>query len=205
VQSYASPSRTVDIPVSDGFVHVAPSCRYLGSIITTNFSDSEDILGRVTASAAAFGALKFHIFCNNDLRLRAKSVYHSPVLTILLYGDETWAITEPCAPWSHKPPSQLPTRPGLLPVLCFRPSLPRVLPALPSTFALVARTPPDPPPLSTHLSAYPPRDSPPPTPRPCPAPPSRASPPPGGVCPGGDGFPEARATGDEQVASASRG
>jgi len=99
VQSYASPSRTVDIPVSDGFVHVAPSCRYLGSIITTNFSDSEDILGRVTASAAAFGALKFHIFCNNDLRLRAKSVYHSPVLTILLYGDETWAITEPCAPW----------------------------------------------------------------------------------------------------------
>jgi hypothetical protein len=96
LQSYASPSLTADIPVSDGFVHFTPSFRYLGSTITTDFSDAEDILGRIAAATAAFGALKSNIFCNNDMRLHAKrSVYHSYVLSILLYGCKTWEITKP--------------------------------------------------------------------------------------------------------------
>jgi len=85
LQRYSSPSLTEDIPVSDGFVHFTPSFKYLGSIITTDFSDADDILGRIAAATAAFGALKSNIFCNNDMRLHAKrAVYHSYVLSILL-------------------------------------------------------------------------------------------------------------------------
>ena len=79
--------------------------RYLGSILDGSLSDEPEVVHRVQAATAAFARLKQTVFTDftdntSDLgnlplpsRTRGK-IYNSLVLGILLYGCESWVLTE---------------------------------------------------------------------------------------------------------------
>jgi hypothetical protein len=47
-----------DFPVADGFVSFTRTFRYLGSLISYNLQDDDDITARIAAANASMGALK---------------------------------------------------------------------------------------------------------------------------------------------------
>ena len=62
---------------------------YLGSILTSD----GDINSRITKASSAFGRLRHRLWDEQGIRLDTKiSVYVAVVLTILLYGCETWTL-----------------------------------------------------------------------------------------------------------------
>ena len=76
------------IPIVDWFC-------YLGSILARDCRDSLDVANRIKVAGNAFGALRACLFRQRKISLRAKSVvYVGLVLSILLYGSETWCLTE---------------------------------------------------------------------------------------------------------------
>jgi len=82
-----------------GIVTFTQRFRYLGSILDGSLSDEPEVVHRVQAATAAFARLKQTVF-NTDLgnsplpsRTRGK-IYNSLVLGILLYGCESWVLTE---------------------------------------------------------------------------------------------------------------
>lgn len=69
--------------------------KYLGSLLSADCRDEADVLSRVKSAGAAFGALGSCLFRAKDVVLAAKrTVYNGLVLAILLYGCESWALTE---------------------------------------------------------------------------------------------------------------
>jgi hypothetical protein len=87
-------SPTIDFNILDGFIHFCSSFRYLGATIVSNLTDASDILARIASATGAFAALKDTIFCNPALSYAAKRAsYHAYVLSVLLYGCETWILT----------------------------------------------------------------------------------------------------------------
>ena len=76
------------------FPIVALFC-YLGSILTRDCKDDEDVKARIDAAGGAFGALRKSVFSNASICLEAKKVvYEGLILAILLYGSESWCLTE---------------------------------------------------------------------------------------------------------------
>ena len=76
------------------FPIVAHFC-YLGSILTRDCKDDEDVKARIDAASGAFGALRKSVFSNASICLEAKRlVYEGLILAILLYGSESWCLTE---------------------------------------------------------------------------------------------------------------
>ena len=76
------------------FPIVARFC-YLGSILTRDCKDDEDVEARIEAAGNAFGSLRKAIFSKASVSLDAKKmVYLALILTILLYGAESWSLTE---------------------------------------------------------------------------------------------------------------
>jgi hypothetical protein len=71
------------------------SFTYLGSIISSGkVSATEDILVRIAKASATFGRLKAHLFRRDDVTRRVKlKIYNAVVLSILLYGSESWSLT----------------------------------------------------------------------------------------------------------------
>ena len=68
---------------------------YLGCFITRDCKDYVDITNRIKKASNAFGALRTSIFASRVISDEAKSaVYISLILPILLYGAETWSLTE---------------------------------------------------------------------------------------------------------------
>ncbi|XP_046978621.1 uncharacterized protein LOC124544203 [Vanessa cardui] len=64
---------------------------YLGSTVTSNLSLSADIDIRIGKAATMFGKLRTRVWDNNHLTVRTKIlVYQAWILSILLYGAETW-------------------------------------------------------------------------------------------------------------------
>ena len=67
----------------------------LGSIISSETSDTEDVTTRIKKASNAFGALRKCIFASTNVQLDLKSlIYISVTLPILLYGCECWCLTE---------------------------------------------------------------------------------------------------------------
>ena len=76
------------IPIVDEFV-------YLGSTVARDCSDGEDVKSRIDKAGDAFGALRKSLLSSGHVSYAAKKfVYTRLVLTILLYGSESWCLTE---------------------------------------------------------------------------------------------------------------
>ena len=66
---------------------------YLGSIIASNCSLEREVSNRISKASAAFGQLAERMYLNRNLKLPTKiKVYQAIVLSILLYGSETWTL-----------------------------------------------------------------------------------------------------------------
>ena len=68
---------------------------YLGRILTRGCTDDEDVEARIEKAGGAFGSLRKSLFANASITFQAKkAVYEGLVLSILLYGAESWCLTE---------------------------------------------------------------------------------------------------------------
>ena len=85
-----------DIIVShDRYIPIVENFSYLGSIISTNCTDNNDVETRIRKAGSAFGALSKSIFSSPYVNRKTKAmVYTSLILPILLYGSECWCLTE---------------------------------------------------------------------------------------------------------------
>ena len=80
---------------NDFFIPVVEKSCYLGSIVTRNCTDEADVDNRIEKAGAAFGALRTPLFSSTNVTYHAKCmVYVGLILSILLYGSETWCLTE---------------------------------------------------------------------------------------------------------------
>ena len=77
------------------FVPVVTKFKYLGSYISSDGSDTIDVQSRIDSADRAFGALSKCIFRSQNIDRKAKSaIYESLILSICLYGCESWCLTE---------------------------------------------------------------------------------------------------------------
>ena len=87
-QVYVEPNITVEgnrLGVVDSFV-------YLGSTLSRNGSLDAEISSRIAKASTAFGKLEKRVWSDRGITTNTKlSVYEACVLTVLLYGSETWA------------------------------------------------------------------------------------------------------------------
>ena len=85
-----------DITLPNGrFIPVISEFRYLGSYITRDGTDTKDVRARINSAARAFGALSKCIFQSRHVERDAKrAVYERLILSICLYGCESWCLKE---------------------------------------------------------------------------------------------------------------
>ena len=66
---------------------------YFGSHVSTDLSVTREVRSRLSKAATAFGRLERRVGKNRHLKTRTKlAVYKSMVLSVLLYGSETWTL-----------------------------------------------------------------------------------------------------------------
>ena len=101
LKSYNDPTTFDDTDLSNinfgnqNFFPVVEKFCYLGTFLTRDCRDSYDVLNRIKKAGNAFGALRSALFSNKAISYEAKSVaYLCLILPILLYGAETWCLTE---------------------------------------------------------------------------------------------------------------
>ena len=84
------------VVVGDGrFIPVVLSFKYPGSIMTCDCRDTADVDARIKSAAAAFGSLRKCVFSARDVWVKVKQqVYCGLILSIPLYGSESWCLTE---------------------------------------------------------------------------------------------------------------
>ena len=84
-----------DVVVGDGrFIPVVSKFKYLGSMLTGDCRDNTDVDSRIASATAAFGALRKCVFSPRDVWTKVKQqVYCGLILSILLYGSESWCLT----------------------------------------------------------------------------------------------------------------
>jgi hypothetical protein len=69
------------------------SFKYLGSVLSSDTSIDSEISSRISKASLAFGRLDQRLWKRHEISLTTKlSVYRAIVLSILLYGCETWTI-----------------------------------------------------------------------------------------------------------------
>jgi len=85
-----------NIDLGDGtHLPIVDEFNYLGSILSRGCSDEKDVTKRISKASNAFGALRKLVFSNGNITLSTKKhIYEGLVLPILLYGAETWSLTE---------------------------------------------------------------------------------------------------------------
>jgi hypothetical protein len=86
---------TSDISTSSNhFVSFAEIFRYLGTHIHYSMKSQVDINQRLRKAANAYGAIR-KVLCNRQIQAKVRGqIYLITVVAVLLYGCETWAITE---------------------------------------------------------------------------------------------------------------
>ena len=81
------------ISIRNNVLNVAPDFTYLGSIISSNCTLNREINNRISRASASFGRLSQRVYLNRNLKLATKiRVYQAIVISILLYGSETWTL-----------------------------------------------------------------------------------------------------------------
>ena len=77
------------------FLPIVDNFNYLGSTLSRDCSDEEEVNKRITKASNAFGSLRKPIFANGCITIETKKrVYEGLILPILLYGSETWSLKE---------------------------------------------------------------------------------------------------------------
>ena len=80
---------------NNGYMPVVDCFPYLGDVVSRDGSDEAAVDARVESGSKAFGALRGCIFSSSAITAEAKrAVYEAVVLSISLYGCETWSLTE---------------------------------------------------------------------------------------------------------------
>jgi hypothetical protein len=80
---------------ADRAVPITFKFKYLGSMLHHTTSDESDVNARVAQASGAYGALSDCLFSSPDVTPEAKGeAYKTLVLGILLYGSESWALTQ---------------------------------------------------------------------------------------------------------------
>ena len=100
-KSYVSP-KTYDntdlSPIELGnnlFIPIVEKFCYLGTILSRNCKDTDDIENRIKRASSAFGALRKSLFTNPSISEKVRgAVYSTLILPILLYGSECWCLSE---------------------------------------------------------------------------------------------------------------
>ena len=78
------------------FVAVVDRFPYLGDIVSRTGDDALAVEARVLAGSRAFGALRSCVFASPSMsRVAKKAVYESVVMSVALYGSESWSLREP--------------------------------------------------------------------------------------------------------------
>jgi hypothetical protein len=78
--------------VANSFVCFTRTFRYLGSLISYNLHDNDDITARIAAANASMGALK-ELWCNTHLDVYNKYLLFRAIpMNLLLWGAETWLL-----------------------------------------------------------------------------------------------------------------
>lgn len=71
--------------------------KYLGSILTRDGSDLQDVLARTTSANKAFHSVPHLVWSSPELPTRSKAIiYECLVMPVLLYGAGTWTPTDTC-------------------------------------------------------------------------------------------------------------
>jgi hypothetical protein len=98
---YTNPSTFDGADLSDvllpggRFMAIVAKFKYLGGFVSRFCNDATDVDSRVEAAGKGFGALRSFIFSSTHINSVAKrTVYESLILNILLYGAESWSVTE---------------------------------------------------------------------------------------------------------------
>jgi len=66
---------------------------YLGSILANNTNAESDITAQLSKASSAFGRLTKRLWDDHGIKLNTKvAVYKAAILTVLLYGCETWVL-----------------------------------------------------------------------------------------------------------------
>ena len=82
-----------DPPTTEQGVQFTRKFKYLGSYIDSDLTCDEDILHRLDQARKAFWRLASTVWDVNQLTLGTKiAVYRACVLSVLLYGSETWTV-----------------------------------------------------------------------------------------------------------------
>ena len=81
------------VQVDGGAFDIVDSFTYLGSNISRDGEAGTEVSLRLAKAARAFGCLRRSVFQDRNLSIDTKwQVYHSVVLSVLLYGAEAWTL-----------------------------------------------------------------------------------------------------------------
>ena len=90
---HLTPTDMAPIQLDTGCIEIVQDFTYLGSMITTDEEVGKDVTSRISKASRAFGCLQRSVFQNRHLSTDTKrTVYRAAVLSVLLYGAETWAV-----------------------------------------------------------------------------------------------------------------
>jgi urease beta subunit len=85
---------TDSIRLKSGEIQNVDSFIYLGSVINVHGGTEEDVINRISKARVTFSMLK-KVWRSKEIRLTTKlKIFNSNVKSILLYGAETWSLTE---------------------------------------------------------------------------------------------------------------
>ena len=93
IGSHCTPTDILPVQLEGGPIEIVQEFTYLGSSISRDGEVKGEVKCRIGKAARAFGCLQKPIFQNHSLSVETKrKVYRAVVLSVLLYGVETWAI-----------------------------------------------------------------------------------------------------------------
>ena len=85
-------NNTAPISLTEGTISFCTEFKYLGSIITNDMTDENEIIMRIKKANMQFGALK-QIFSDNKVKLSSKFLlYKSIILNTVLWRCESWTL-----------------------------------------------------------------------------------------------------------------
>jgi hypothetical protein len=85
-------NKTRDFHIADGFASFTRTFRYLGSLISYNLRNNNDITPRLAAATASMGKLK-EVWSNPHLDVYNKYLLFRAIpMNLLLWGAETWSL-----------------------------------------------------------------------------------------------------------------
>ena len=86
-----TPPRNPLIMIGDEQLKAVDKFCYLGGVLSQNARIDDEVTARIGKASAAYGRLQHRLWSDHGVRLSTKiAVYHTVVLTTLLYGCETW-------------------------------------------------------------------------------------------------------------------